>query len=95
MSPQLVMSPTDLGKIYRAASAIGNPVAIAGRFAGLGEAEQQAGIPSWAWIVLALGVGVVVGVQYGPELKGLSFLRRNGGRGSSNRQFLRSVRYAR
>jgi len=95
MSPQLVMSPSDLGTIYRAASAIGNPIAIAGRFAGLGEAEQQAGIPSWAWVVLALGVGVVVGVQYGPSLKGLPFLRRNASRGSNNRQFLRSVRYAR
>jgi hypothetical protein len=85
MSPQLVMSPSDLGKIYRAASAIGNPIAIAGRFAGLGEAEQRAGVPAWAWIAVALGIGVVVGMQYGPKLKSYA----------PNRQFLRSVRYAR
>jgi len=85
MSPQVVMSPSDLGKLYQAASAIGNPIAIAGRVAGLGQDEQRAGIPAWAWIAVALGAGLVIGIQYGPKLKSYA----------PNRQFLRSVRYAR
>jgi hypothetical protein len=61
-----VMSPGDLEKIAGAAMKIDpNPLKLVGRSVGLGDAEMQAGIPSWAWIVLALGAGAVVGIKYG------------------------------
>lgn len=61
-----VMSPGDLEKIAGAAMKIdANPLKLAGRAVGLGDAEMKAGIPSWAWIVLALGAGAVVGIKYG------------------------------
>jgi len=74
--PQLVVSPQDIEKILKGAKAIGNPMAIVQRFAGLGEAEQQAGIPSWAWLSLAVGVGVVVGMQLRPAVD--DFLQNRG-----------------
>lgn len=35
------------------------PLTFAGRLAGLGQAEQQAGVPKWAWF----GVGLVFGAS--------------------------------
>lgn len=35
------------------------PLSFAGRMAGLGAAEQRAGVPKWAW----LGVGLVAGAS--------------------------------
>lgn len=65
-----VMSPGDLEKIAGAAMKIDtNPLKLAGRVAGLGEAEMQAGIPAWSWVVLALGAGAVVGIKYGHHVK--------------------------
>lgn len=64
-----VMSPADLEKIAGAALRIDqNPLKIAGRAVGLGDAEMRAGIPTWAWVLLALGAGTVVGIKYGPAL---------------------------
>lgn len=64
-----VMSPADLEKVAGAAMRIDpNPLKLAGRAIGLGDAEMKAGVPAWAWVVLALGVGTVVGVKYGPKL---------------------------
>lgn len=74
MAPQIVVSPNDVQKVWRAAQAIGNPLSLAGRFAGLGEVEQQAGVPAWSWVALAFLVGGVVGMQVGPRLH--DFLRR-------------------
>jgi hypothetical protein len=65
-----VMSPADLEKIAGAAMRIdGNPLKIVGRSLGLGDAEMAVGIPTWAWVTLALGAGAFVGIQYGPDLK--------------------------
>lgn len=64
-----VMSPADLEKVAGAALRIDpNPLKLAGRAIGLGDAEMQAGVPTWAWVLLALGAGAVVGVKYGPVL---------------------------
>ncbi len=64
-----VMSPADLEKLAGAAMRIDpNPVKLAGRAIGLGDAEMQAGVPGWAWVLLALGAGAVVGIKYGPAL---------------------------
>lgn len=65
-----VMSPADLEKVAGAAMRIDpNPLKLAGRAVGLGTAEMEAGIPTWAWIVLAVGAGAVVGIKYGPALR--------------------------
>ena len=65
-----VMSPADLEKLAGAAMRIDpNPMKLAGRAIGLGEAEMAVGVPSWAWVVLALGAGAVVGIKYGPGLR--------------------------
>ncbi len=64
-----VMSPADLEKIAGAALRIDpNPARLAGRVLGLGADETRAGIPTWAWITLALGGGLVLGVKFGPAL---------------------------
>ena len=64
-----VMSPDDLQKVALAAMKIdANPLKLAGRALGLGTAEMEAGIPAWAWVTLALGAGLVVGVKYGPAV---------------------------
>jgi hypothetical protein len=64
-----VMSPSDLEKVAGAAMRIDpNPLKLAGRALGLGDAEMAAGIPTWAWLVLALGAGTVVGIKYGPAI---------------------------
>lgn len=64
-----VMSPADFEKVAGAAMRIdSNPLKLAGRTLGLGDAEMKAGVPTWAWIVLAIGAGAVVGIKYGPEL---------------------------
>ena len=61
-----VMSPGDLEKIAQAAMKIdANPLKLVGRSVGLGDAEMQAGVPAWAWVVLALGAGTVAGIKYG------------------------------
>ncbi len=61
-----VMSPADLEKVAAAAMKIdANPLKLAGRAVGLGDAEMKAGVPTWAWILLALGAGAVVGIKYG------------------------------
>lgn len=65
-----VMSPSDLEKVAAAAMRIdSNPLKLAGRAVGLGDAEMAAGIPTWAWVVLAVGGGIVVGIKYGPGLR--------------------------
>lgn len=74
--PQFVVSPQDLHTLWRAASAIGNPLSLAQRMAGLGETEQRAGVPTWAWLLVAFGAGTLVGVQVGPHVR--DFLRRRG-----------------
>jgi len=75
MTPQLVVSPADMQKVWRAAQSIGNPLVLAQRFAGLGADEQQAGVPTWSWAALAFLVGGVVGIQVAPRLH--DFLRRH------------------
>ena len=64
-----VMSPGDLEKIAGAALRIDpNPARLAGRVLGLGADEIRAGVPMWAWITLAAGAALVVGIKFGPQL---------------------------
>lgn len=46
-----------------------SPLRIAGRIAGLGADELDAGVPTWAWLTIALGAGIAVGVIYGPAAR--------------------------
>lgn len=45
-----------------------NPMRLAGRLAGLGSEELEAGVPTWAWIVMAFGTGVVVTAVWGDDI---------------------------
>jgi hypothetical protein len=61
-------SPTDVIKAVDTARKIeGNPVALGARFIGLGADEQRAGVPTWTWIVLAIGVGGILAHRYWPR----------------------------
>jgi len=45
-----------------------NPFRLAGRLAGLGSTELEAGVPTWAWVVMAFGTGAVLATLYGNKV---------------------------
>jgi hypothetical protein len=45
-----------------------NPLRLAGRLAGLGSTELDAGVPTWAWITVAFGAGALVALVYGERI---------------------------
>ncbi len=45
-----------------------HPVRLAGRLAGLGSDELEAGVPTWAWIAVAFGTGAFVTYMYGGRI---------------------------
>jgi len=69
MSPQFVMSPNDLQNALGALRSMGDPVGLVYRMAGLGQSEREAGIPGWAWLVVAAGAGIALGAVYGPVVR--------------------------
>lgn len=57
------LSFTDLGAAAELAQRVDpNPIRLAGRFLGLSADEQRAGVPTWGWCALALGIGFIGGV---------------------------------
>lgn len=67
---EFTASPSDLIRAVEAARQIdANPVTLAGKLLGLGADEQEAGIPSWAWMTVALGLGIYLGFRYGPQVR--------------------------
>lgn len=67
---EFTASPSDLIRAVQAAREIdANPVTLAGKLVGLGAEEQDAGIPSWAWMTVALGLGIYLGVRYGEQVR--------------------------
>lgn len=46
-----------------------NPVRLAGRLAGLGSSELEAGVPTWAWVTVAFGAGALVAVVFGERIQ--------------------------
>ncbi len=63
-----VVQPSDLEKIMAGARAIdANPLRVAGRLAGLGAGELEAGVPTWAWVLVAFGAGVAAGYVLRPH----------------------------
>jgi len=45
-----------------------NPMRLAGRLAGLGSSELDAGVPTWAWVTVAFGAGALVAVVFGSRI---------------------------
>jgi len=73
---EFVVNPNDIAKAWQAAQTIGSPGALVKRLAGLGQDEQRAGVPTWAWVALAFGVGAAVGIATRPRVA--DFLRNAG-----------------
>lgn len=77
---EFTASPSDLIRAVQTAREIdANPVTLAGKLIGLGADEQEAGIPGWAWMTVALGLGLYLGVRYGSDVR--QKLRRIAGDG--------------
>lgn len=66
----LQVQPKDVLGALNGIGAIQNPSGTTLSFLGLSDEEQRAGIPGWAWCVVVLGLGIYVGVQVAPRLKG-------------------------
>jgi len=59
---EFLATPTDVMRLADTARRLEhNPLTLAGKLAGLGTDEQRAGVPPWAWVLLALGVGAGAG----------------------------------
>lgn len=62
-------SLSDLGTVADVARQVdANPLTLVGRFAGFSGDEQRAGVPTWAWILVAGGACFWLGAKYGPSL---------------------------
>lgn len=60
----------DLQKAYGAAQALeARPLRLVGRLAGLGTAELDAGVPTWAWVTIAFGAGAAASLLYSERLR--------------------------
>ena len=67
MSPQMVFSPSDLGKALHLARQFGSPTVLPARLLGLGADEPR--VPTWAWMVIAFGTGALVSAAYWPKMR--------------------------
>ena len=45
-----------------------HPMRLAGRLAGLGSSELEAGVPTWAWVTVAFGAGALVAIVFGERI---------------------------
>ncbi len=45
-----------------------HPMRLAGRLAGLGSNELDAGVPTWAWVTIAFGAGALAVVVFGDRI---------------------------
>lgn len=68
---EFTASPSDVIKVVHTARQLEpNPLSLAGRFLGLGATEQRAGIPTWAWLVVAFGAGALAMHQLAERRRG-------------------------
>lgn len=51
----------DLMKAYAAMGGMQNPVKAVGSVFGFSGDEVDAGVPTWAWVVVGIGVGIYLG----------------------------------
>lgn len=67
-----VIGNVSLGDVQQAWGAVRrfdpNPIRLAGRLAGLGSSELDAGIPTWAWVTVAFGAGALAAVMLGDRI---------------------------
>lgn len=47
----------------------GNPLALAGRIVGFGQAEMAAGVPKWAWFLSGAIVGGAAMLIWAPQVR--------------------------
>ena len=66
----LQVQPRDVVGALNGLGALQNPGGTVVSFLGLSGDEQSAGVPAWGWCLAVLGIGVYVGVQVAPKLKG-------------------------
>jgi hypothetical protein len=60
---------SDVQKAWEGAKRIdANPLRLAGRLAGLGSSELEAGVPTWAWVAVAFGTGALLTALYGDKV---------------------------
>lgn len=57
------LQPRDLERAFTAIGGKKNPVHAAGSLLGFSGDELEKGVPTWAWVLLALGVGVYAGTK--------------------------------
>lgn len=70
-------SPSDVVQLVNTAQRLEpNPLTLAGKLVGLGDAEQAAGIPLWAFLIAGLGAGVAIGFAIAPKFSQNSHPRR-------------------
>jgi hypothetical protein len=66
------LSLSDVTSVMEVAKKVDpNPVSLAGRMVGFSSEEQQAGVPTWAWVALGLGAGAVVALVVAPRVRRL------------------------
>lgn len=58
-----------------------NPISLAGRVLGLSPEEQEAGVPTWAWVTVGVMAGGVLGALAYSRWAGRDFLRKKEGSG--------------
>jgi hypothetical protein len=66
----LQVQPSDVVGALNGLGAIQDPTGTVLSFAGLSGDEQRSGVPTWAWCLAVLAVGVYTGVQVAPKLRG-------------------------
>lgn len=53
----------DLDEAFTAMGGRENPIKAVGSVFGFSSSEVDAGVPTWAWLLVALGVGIFIGKE--------------------------------
>lgn len=59
----LNVQPQDLQNILSGMGAVENPKGTALSMLGFSPEDQRVGVPTWAWMVLAMGAGIYIGAR--------------------------------
>jgi predicted transcriptional regulator with HTH domain len=65
----LQVQPSDVLGALNGLGALQNPTGTALSLLGLSASEQRAGVPTWAWCVVGVGLGIYIGSKYSGRLK--------------------------
>jgi hypothetical protein len=55
------VQPQDVAKAFTAIGGRENPVKAVGSLFGFSGPELDAGVPTWAWVVVGVGIGIYLG----------------------------------